>query len=228
MYYDRTILLILPALILAALAKFGVWHAFSKYSHERARSGITGAQLAEQLLANANITGVNIVPIGGELTDNFNPETGTLSLSESVYYADSISALGVAAHECGHVFQHNEHYAPLSARAFIVPSAQIGSHLAWPIFVAGIALSWQPLLMVGIALYILAVAFTLISLPVEFNASARALQALSSGGFLQSDELGGANAVLRAASLTYVASALAAILQLARLLLLAKGNRRRR
>ncbi len=226
-YFDPTFFLLIPGMILAAWAQYKVSSAFRKYSQVQARCGMTGAQLAQKLLSDAGIDGVRVAAVAGELTDNFNPETNTLSLSQDVYGSRSIAALGVAAHECGHVMQKAEHYGPLGLRSWIVPSVQIGSGLSWPIFLAGLVFSWRPLLLAGIILFSLTVVFTLVTLPVEFNASGRALRVLEGDGVLDAGEMKGARAVLGAAAMTYVASALSAVLQLARLLLLANNNRRR-
>jgi len=226
-YLDPTILLILPGMLLAMWAQSKVQRAFHKYAKVPARSGMTGSQLTRTLLANAGVTDIELARVHGTLTDNFNPASRTLSLSEDVYDSASIAALGVAAHECGHVMQHQSGYAMLGLRSFIVPMVNIGSGLSWPIFLLGFLFSWEPLILAGIVLFSVTVLFTLVTLPVEFNASGRAMRLLESTGALQADELSGARKVLTAASLTYVASALSAILQLARLLLLS-GNRRRR
>lgn len=224
-YFDPTILLVIPGLLLAAWAQAKVSSAFKKYSRVQARAGLTGGQLAQKLLSEAGIYDVKIERVSGTLTDNFNPETKVLSLSGDVCDTNSVAALGVAAHECGHVMQKYSGYAPLALRSIIVPTVTIGSSLSWPIFLVGLIFSWRPLLLAGIILFALTVVFSLVSLPVEFNASNRAVQMLEGTGALQQDELTGAKKVLNAAALTYVASALSAILQLLRLLML--SNRRR-
>ena len=226
-FFDPTMLLLIPGMLLAAWAQYKVSSAFKKYSGVTTRIGITGAQLAGKLLESAGIKDVQVVEVPGQLTDNFNPDSNQLSLSRDVYASNSIAALGVAAHECGHVMQKFSGYRALGLRRAIVPSVQIGSNLSWPIFLAGMIFSWEPLILAGIILFSLTVVFTLVTLPVEFNASARAIKTLEAGNYLTEDELGGAKKVLSAAALTYVASALNAILQLARLLLLSKNNRNR-
>lgn len=224
-YFDQTWLIIVPGLLLSMWAQAMVSGAFRKYSKIGAQCSLTGSQLAEKLLRENGMGEVSVVRIPGTLTDNFDPDQMTLSLSGDVYDARTIAALSVAAHECGHVMQKRDHYAPMNLRSFIVPSVNLGSNLSWPIFLAGIVFSFRPLQLVGIALFAITVLFTLVTLPVEFNASARALRMLESTNTLDADEMGGARKVLRAAALTYVASALSAMLQLARLLLI--SNRRR-
>lgn len=225
-YFDPTMILVLPGLILALWAQARVNGAFSRYSQLSARSGLTGAEMARQLLAREGIYDVDVQRVRGNLTDHYSPNEKVLRLSDNVFYSNSIAALGVAAHECGHVLQHRDGYAPLMLRNAVVPVANIGSSLSWPLFLLGFIFSWRPLLLAGIILFSAAVFFTLITLPVEFNASRRALGVLESEGVLSpGEELDGARRVLSAAALTYVASALSAILQLLRLLVLSNRNR---
>lgn len=225
-YFDPTMILVLPGLILALWAQARVNGAFSRYSQLSARSGLTGAEMARQLLAREGIYDVDVQRVCGNLTDHYSPNEKVLRLSDNVFYSNSIAALGVAAHECGHVLQHRDGYAPLMLRNAVVPVANIGSSLSWPLFLLGFIFSWRPLLLAGIILFSAAVFFTLITLPVEFNASRRALGVLESEGVLSpGEELDGARRVLSAAALTYVASALSAILQLLRLLVLSNRNR---
>lgn len=225
-YFDPTMILVLPGLILALWAQARVNGAFSRYSQLSARSGLTGAEMARQLLAREGIYDVDVQHVPGNLTDHYSPNEKVLRLSDNVFYSNSIAALGVAAHECGHVLQHRDGYAPLMLRNAVVPVANIGSSLSWPLFLLGFIFSWRPLLLAGIILFSAAVFFTLITLPVEFNASRRALGVLESEGVLSpGEELDGARRVLSAAALTYVASALSAILQLLRLLVLSNRNR---
>lgn len=226
-YNDRTILIILPGLLLALIAQAAVSGTFAKYQRVPARVGLTGAMLARRMLDGRGLEDIAIERVSGNLSDHYDPKARILRLSDGVYNSTSIAALGVAAHETGHALQDQEHYAPLKLRTAIVPAVGFGSNLSWPIFLAGWIFQWEPLLLAGIILFALAVFFSLVTLPVEFNASSRALQALSSGGYLDSDELTGASKVLRAASMTYVAAAVSAILQLLRLLALAGGVRRR-
>ncbi len=226
-FYDWTFLIVLPGLILALIAQAGVSGTFAKFQRVPARIGLTGAMLARRMLDSRGLNDIPIERVNGKLSDHYDPSQRVLRLSEGVYDSTSIAALGVAAHETGHALQHQEQYAPLTLRTAIVPVVGFGSNLSWPIFLAGLIFSWEPLLLAGIILFALAVLFSLITLPVEFNASSRALATLSSGGYLDADEMVGANKVLRAAAMTYVAAAIGAILQLIRLLLLAGVGRRR-
>lgn len=226
-FYDWTILIVLPGLILAMIAQAGVSGTFAKFQKVPAHVGLTGAMLARRMLDSRGLDDVAIERVNGNLSDHYDPSARVLRLSEGVYDSTSIAALGVAAHESGHALQDQEHYAPLKLRTAIVPAVGFGSNLSWPIFLVGLIFSWQPLLLAGILLFSLAVLFSLVTLPVEFNASSRALATLSSGGYLDQEEMQGATKVLRAAALTYVAAAVGAILQLLRLLLLAGAGRRR-
>ena len=225
-FYDWTYALLIPALVLSMWAQFRVSSTFSRYSKVRASSGLTATQMAEQLLHAEGVYDVAVERVAGSLTDHYDPRNMVLRLSDSTANANSVAALGVAAHEVGHVLQHREGYAPLMLRTAAVPLVNIGSNLSWPLFLFGLIFSWDPLVYVGIALFMLAVLFALITLPVEFNASKRAMAALESGGYLQGEELRGAKKVLSAAAMTYVASAFMAIMQLLRLLAIA-GSRRR-
>lgn len=227
-YFDPTMLLILPALLLAMWAQFRVQSTFRKYSDAPSAQGWTAAEMAADLLARNGLGDVRVERVRGSLTDHYDPRTNTLRLSDTVYGSTSLAALGVAAHECGHAMQEAEGYKPLRIREKIVPVAQIGSWAAMPLFVLGLVMSWEPLLTAGIIVFSLVVAFYLVTLPVEFDASGRALEQLEGGGYLSSAETDDAGRVLRAAALTYVAAALQAVLQLLRLLVLAGGNRRNR
>lgn len=227
-YFDPTMLLILPALLLAMWAQFRVQSTFRKYSDVPSAQGWTAAEMAADLLARNGLGDVRVERVRGSLTDHYDPRTNTLRLSDTVYGSTSLAALGVAAHECGHAMQEAEGYKPLRIREKIVPVAQIGSWAAMPLFVLGLVMSWEPLLTAGIIVFSLVVAFYLVTLPVEFDASGRALEQLEGGGYLSSAETDDAGRVLRAAALTYVAAALQAVLQLLRLLVLAGGNRRNR
>jgi len=178
------------------------------------------------LLNRSNCDSVSIQQTGGSLTDHYDPRSKVLRLSNSVYGSNSVAAIGVAAHECGHAMQHQEGYAPLRLRSALVPVVNLGSNLYFPIFLLGILFSWEPLIYVGIACFGLTLLFSLVTLPVEFNASSRAIRALREGGYLGEEELKGAKAVLDAAALTYVASAISSLLQLIRLLLIARRNDR--
>ena len=225
-FYDWTYLLLIPALLLSLWAQFRVSSTFNRFSRVRASSGMTATQMAEQLLHAEGVYDVSVERTRGNLTDHYDPKNMVLRLSDSTANSTSVAALGVAAHEAGHVLQHRDGYAPLMLRTAAVPVVNIGSNLSWPLFVAGLIFSWEPLLYVGIALFALAVLFALITLPVEFNASKRALAALETNGYLQpGEEMRGAKKVLSAAAMTYVASAFMAIMQLLRLLAIA-GSRR--
>ena len=225
-FYDWTYILLIPALILSMWAQFRVSSTFSRFSKVRASSGMTATQMAEQLLHAEGVYDVSVERTRGNLTDHYDPKNMVLRLSDSTANSTSVAALGVAAHEAGHVLQHRDGYAPLMLRTAAVPVVNIGSNLSWPLFVVGLIFSWEPLLYAGIALFALAVLFALITLPVEFNASKRALAALETNGYLQpGEEMRGARKVLSAAAMTYVASAFMAIMQLLRLLAIA-GSRR--
>ena len=225
-YYDPTVILVFAGLILTMIASAGVKATFAKYSRVRCMAGYTGAQAAQEVLNRSGIYDVRIERVAGELTDHYDPRSKVLRLSDSTYASDSVAAVCVAAHECGHAIQHQKGYGPLVLRSTLVPAANIGSSLSWPVFVAGLIFSMRPLLMIGILLFGLAVIFQLVTLPVEFNASSRAIQILEGTGMLGSSEVTGAKKVLRAAAMTYVASLAASILQLLRLVILAGGNRR--
>jgi Zn-dependent membrane protease YugP len=225
-YYDWTMLLLIPGIILSAWASSRVKSAYAKYSRVHASCGMTGAQVAEHMLHAEGIYDVAIEVVGGNLTDHYDPSTRTLRLSQGVANSTSLASLGVAAHETGHALQHRDAYAPLVLRTAAVPTINIGSNLSWPLVLAGMIFSWEPLITIGILLFSLTVLFTLITLPVEFNASSRAMNALASGGYLTESELPGAKNVLSAAAMTYVAAALNAILQLLRLLVLTGRTRR--
>ncbi|HIV29557.1 MAG TPA: zinc metallopeptidase [Candidatus Pullichristensenella excrementipullorum] len=225
-FYDWTYLLLIPALLLSLWAQFRVSSTFNRFSKVRASSGMTATQMAEQLLHAEGVYDVSVERTRGNLTDHYDPKNMVLRLSDSTANSTSVAALGVAAHEAGHVLQHRDGYAPLMLRTAAVPVVNIGSNLSWPLFLVGLIFSWEPLLYAGIALFALAVLFALITLPVEFNASKRALAALEANGYLQpGEEMRGAKKVLSAAAMTYVASAFMAIMQLLRLLAIA-GVRR--
>ena len=225
-FYDWTYILLIPALILSMWAQFRVSSTFNRFSKVRASSGMTATQMAEQLLHAEGVYDVSVERTRGNLTDHYDPKNMVLRLSDSTANSTSVAALGVAAHEAGHVLQHRDGYAPLMLRTAAVPVVNIGSNLSWPLFLVGIIVSWEPLVYAGIALFALAVLFALITLPVEFNASKRALAALEANGYLQpGEEMRGARKVLSAAAMTYVASAFMAIMQLLRLLAIA-GVRR--
>ena len=225
--YDPTYLLLVIGMILSMIASAKMKSTFSVYRKVRSASGMTGAETAQRILRAAGITDVAVMPISGSLTDHYDPRTKRVCLSEDVYGKSSLAAVGVAAHECGHAIQHATAYAPLTIRSAIVPAANIGANLSWPLFLAGLLLSIRPLLIVGIVLFSFAVIFQLVTLPVEFNASSRALKMLESTGILGNNEVRGARKVLTAAAMTYVAALASSILQLLRLIILAGGRRNR-
>lgn len=220
-YYDPTYILVIIGAILSIIASSMVQSTYSKYSKVRSMSGMTGAQVAEMILKNKGIYDVRVDRVSGNLTDHYNPKTKVVNLSDSVYNSQSVAALGVAAHECGHVIQHHENYVPLSIRSMLVPVANIGSKAGIPIILLGILLGYNTVLVqIGIWVFALAVLFQVVTLPVEFNASRRALVCLEEYGIVTRDEKSKSAKVLRAAAFTYVAAAAAAILQLLRLIML--------
>ena len=222
-YYDPTYFLLIPGLLLALYAQFKVSSTFAHYKKVPSRVHMTGAEIARAILDSNGCRDVRIERVSGSLTDHYDPENGVLRLSSEVYGSTSVAALGVAAHEAGHAIQDAQDYAPLRIRANLVPVANIGSNMAIPLFMLGLIMSWEPLTKIGIFAFAFSVLFYLVTLPVEFNASRRAVTVLASG-YLPQDEVKGVKAVLSAAALTYVAAALQAVLQLLRLVLLA--NRR--
>ena len=227
-YYDWTyILIMIPCLILSLICSAKVKSSFSKYSQVMNSRRITGAQAAQEVLTAHGVTGVRIEPVKGNLTDHFDPKSNVIRLSESVYGATSVAAVGVACHEAGHAVQHAEGYVPNKIRSAIVPVANIGSRLSWIVLVIGMLLPVQYnfVITIGIVLFSASVLFTLITLPVEFNASSRALATIKSTNMLNPEEYSGAKKVLTAAAMTYVAAAATSIMQLLRLLLI--FNRRR-
>lgn len=229
LYWDSTYILVIIGAVICLIASARVKTTFNKYSRYRSLSGMTGAQAAERILHAAGISDVRIRPVSGHLTDNYNPSDKTLNLSESVCNESTVAAVGVAAHECGHAIQHARGYAPLAFRSVLVPVANFGSMLAWPVILVGALINNRmsmTVINIGIILFSLAVLFQLVTLPVEFNASRRALVMLRDQGILGDQELGYTKKVLGAAALTYVASAAAAILQLLRIVLLFGGRRR--
>ena len=227
-YYDSTYILVLAALALSLIAQGMVSSAYKKYDKIQTRKGLPAARVADEILRQNGNQAVSVRPVPGTLTDHYDPRNDTLSLSEGVYNSASIAAVGIAAHEAGHAMQKQEGYGPLALRSLLVPVVNIGSNLGLPIVILGLVMSFRPLITIGIVLFGLVVAFTLITLPVEFDASRRAVRMLSSGGYVDKDEEAGVRAVLRAAAMTYVAAALGAVLQLARLILLSRGSSRRR
>lgn len=229
MYYDPTYFLVLIGVVLSLLASAKVKSTFAKYSNYRNSRGMTGAQAAQQVLQGAGIHDVRIEHIAGNLTDHYDPRSKVLRLSDTVYGSTSVAAVGVAAHECGHAIQHAHGYGPLKFRSILVPAANFGSKIAWPLILIGLLMNSRSsmwLIEAGIIAFSLAVLFQLVTLPVEFNASGRAIRILADSGMMYGEEIAAAKKVLNAAALTYVASAASGILQLLRLVLLTRGRRR--
>lgn len=228
-YYDPTYILVLIGVVICLLASSNVNRTFQKYSRVRSHSGMTGREAAEQILHQNGIYDVQVQHVSGNLTDHYDPRNKTLNLSDATYSSASVAAIGVAAHECGHAVQHANGYAPLKIRGALVPVANFGSTLAWPLILIGFLIRGDAsilLIDLGILLFSAAVLFQIVTLPVEFNASSRALKALEKNGMLYTEEVADTRKVLRAAALTYVASAASAILQLLRLILISGGRRR--
>lgn len=227
-YFDPTYFLVLIGAVLCIWAQARVSSTYSKYSKVMSRTGMTGAQAAQRILQLSGIYDVRIEHVAGNLTDHYDPSNKVLRLSDSVYGSPSVAAIGVAAHECGHAVQHDKGYAPLRFRSALVPVANIGSKAGIPLILLGALLGMnQTLIHIGIWVFALAVLFQVVTLPVEFNASGRALAMLGDYGMLDRDETNGCRKVLKAAALTYVAAAASAILQLLRLVLLFGNDRRR-
>ena len=228
-YWDPTYILVVIGAVICMIASARVKGTFNKYSQLRSMSGMNGAQVAQRVLQAAGIYDVQVRHVSGSLTDHYDPRTKTVNLSDPVYNATSVAALGVAAHECGHAIQHAKSYAPLSIRSALVPIANFGSMLAWPVILIGLLFNTRSsglIIDIGILLFSAAVLFQLVTLPVEFDASRRALVMLRTQGILADDELRYTRRVLKSAALTYVASAAAAILQLLRIILITNGRRR--
>lgn len=228
-YWDPTYILVVIGAVICMIASARVKGTFNKYSQLRSMSGMNGAQVAQRVLQAAGIYDVQVRHVSGSLTDHYDPRTKTVNLSDPVYNATSVAALGVAAHECGHAIQHAKSYAPLSIRSALVPIANFGSMLAWPVILIGLLFNTRSsglIIDIGILLFSAAVLFQLVTLPVEFDASRRALVMLRTQGILADDELKYTRRVLKSAALTYVASAVAAILQLLRIILITNGRRR--
>lgn len=228
-YMDWTYILVLIGAVLSIVASTRVQSTFNKYARVRSMTGMTGAEAAQRLLRNAGINDVRIEHINGNLTDHYDPRNKVLRLSDATYGSNSVAAVGVAAHECGHAIQHQVGYVPLQIRSALVPAANIGSRLGIPIIILGVLLSYNyTLVQVGIWVFALAVAFQIITLPVEFNASSRAVKLLDQQGILAGQEVSDCRKVLGAAALTYVAAAASSILQLLRLVLIFGGGRNNR
>ncbi len=228
LYWDNTYLLIIAGMIITLLASWYVKHTFKKYSEVYSVTGLTGAEAAQRILNAEGLTNVKIQHISGDLSDNYNPKTNVLSLSDATYASTSAAAIGVAAHECGHAIQHARGYLPIQARNAIVPFANFGPTIGWVLIIIGLFIhssSSQFIINLGIIAFSFAVLFQLVTLPVEINASRRAVRVLADRGILTSnDELSIVRKVLTAAALTYVAGAAASIMQLMRLIIL-YGNR---
>lgn len=224
-YWDWTMILVIPGLILGLWAQMRVSSAFKKYSAVHARSGMSAEEAARSILNEGGCGNVSVRTVSGNLTDHYDPRSNTLRLSDGVHGSTSVAAIGVAAHECGHAMQQHEGYGPLKLRSALVPVVNLGSNLYFPIFLMGLLFSWEPLIYVGIACFSLTLLFSLVTLPVEFNASGRALRVLEQQGYLSSEEMDGARAVLNAAAMTYVAAAISSLLQLVRLLVIARNRR---
>lgn len=228
MFYDSTYILVLIGVIICLLASAKMNAVFSRYSRVPSHSGMTGRDAAEALLHREGIYDVRIEHISGNLTDHYDPRAKVLRLSDATYNQTSVAAIGVAAHECGHAIQHARGYAPLNIRSALVPIANFGSSIAWPLIVIGLIMNSQTaqlFLNLGVLAFSAAVLFQLVTLPVEFNASRRALQILGNTGMLYPDEVKDTRRVLTAAALTYVAGAASAILQLLRLLMISNSRR---
>ena len=224
MYFDSTYLILLPAILFALWAQSRVKSTYAKYS--KAFAGLTGEEAARMVLEMNGVNDVTIEPIAGELTDHFDPKTNTIRLSKGVYNVTSVAAVGIAAHEAGHAVQYAVGYSPIKLRTAIIPVTNIGSTLSWPLLLIGVLLGNQTLAMAGVLLFCAVVVFQLVTLPVEFNASNRALDTLGASGYLQPEQLDGAGKVLRAAAMTYVAALAQALTQLLRLLMIANRSRR--
>ena len=227
-FFDPTMILLVIGTVLSLMASAGVNSTFSKYSRVRSTTGMTGGEAARRLLQSQGIYDVSVRAVSGNLTDHYDPRTKTVNLSDSVFGSPSVAAIGVAAHECGHAIQDNLGYVPLRMRAAFVPVANFGSKLSWPLILLGLLLGGNNMLtQIGIWMFLAVVLFQLITLPVEFNASSRAVRLVDQLGILSGQEVSQTKSVLGAAAMTYVAAAAASELQLLRLVILFGGNRRR-
>ena len=219
------LILVVPAIIFSMWAQFKVQNSFKKYSQQQTSKRLTGAQAAKAVLNDAGVTGVEIERVAGSLTDHFDPRTNVIRLSDSVFDSTSVAAVGVAAHEAGHAIQYANKYAPMKLRAAIIPVTNIGSKLAIPVVLIGLLMEMTGLINIGILLFSTVVLFQLITLPVEFNASGRAIKILGNSGLLTRDEVPASRKVLTAAALTYVAALAVSLAQLLRLILRARARR---
>ncbi len=224
-FYDSTYILVILAAVISLIASAKVKSTYAKYSRVLSARGITAEQAAQQILYGAGLSQIPVNQVAGDLTDHYDPRSQTLALSQTVYGSRSVAAIGVAAHECGHAIQDAENYGPIRLRNSIVPVVNFGSKLSWPLMLLGLLFSFDPLILAGIWMFALVVAFQVITLPVEFNASRRAVRILEERGILGEEELRGAKKVLSAAAMTYVAAAVGSLLQLARLLLIRNSRR---
>jgi len=228
MLWDSTYVLVLIGAALTMLASGRVNSTYARYAKVRSVTGLTGAEAARKILESQGIYDVTIQHVSGNLTDHYDPRNHILSLSDATFGSSSVAAVGVAAHECGHAVQHNQGYTPLSFRSALVPVANIGAKLSWPLVIIGLLINGDSsmlLIQAGIILFCTVVLFQIVTLPVEFNASSRALKLLGENGILYDEELDGTKKVLSAAAMTYVASVAASLLQLLRLLMLANRKR---
>lgn len=225
MYFDSTMIILLPALLIAMWAQFNIQRSYSTYSRIYSKNGYNGSGVARVILDAHGLFEVPVVVTGGKLTDHYDPTQNIVRLSEEVYYGSSLAAIGIAAHEVGHAIQHKEAYVPIKIRMALVPVANIGSNASWLLFILGFILSMPALINLGILLFTAVVLFQIVTLPVEFNASSRAVNILKARNILYEDELRGTKKVLNAAAMTYVAAALTAIAQLLRLIALSNRER---
>ena len=226
-WFDYTYLIILPAFLFGLYAQMKVSSTFSKYQSVQSSRGVTGAQAARRILDDNGLYDVAVVKISGNLTDNFNPKTRTVSLSDSVYGSTSVAAIGVAAHECGHAVQHATGYTPIKIRSALVPVTNFGSSAGFVILLVGMLFGSYPIAMLGVLLYSLMAVFQAVTLPVEFNASKRAFATLEASGMLVGEELKMSRSVLSAAAMTYVAALVSSLATILRLLLIVGSSRRR-
>ena len=226
-YYDWTILLVIPAFIFSLWAQYSVQSTYKKYSKKPTRCGMTGYDAARKILDDNGLRNIRIEHIRGELTDHYDPAAKVIRLSDAVHDSKSAAAIGVAAHEAGHAVQYAQEYFPMKLRAMIIPATKIGSFLAIPLFIIGLFLASDGLMLAGIILYCAIAFFQLVTLPVEFNASKRAIQCLEGYRYMDTEDLQAARKVLTAAAMTYVAALATTLTTLLRLLLLAGGGRRR-
>lgn len=226
-FYDWTYFLLIPAIILTIWAQSKVQNTYKKYSRIRSEKGYTGAQIARKILDNHGLTyvGIELSP-GKGLSDHFDPRSNVVRLSEGVYHSSSLAAIGIAAHEAGHAIQYSDEYPPIKIRNAIIPVTNFGSKAAMPLLLLGLIFSIPEIAFLGVLAYSLAVIFQMITLPVEFNASNRAVEILGNNHYLSQDELKGSKKVLSAAAMTYLAAAFVALMQLIRILLIARGSRR--